>query len=53
MSNANFPSVSPLDSFYTVSGLDPLKLKIMLAIILVVVLLLAYMWATNQATKAW
>ncbi|SPX41103.1 Uncharacterised protein [Haemophilus influenzae] len=25
MSNANFPSVSPLDSFYTVSGLDPLK----------------------------
>ena len=30
MSNANFPSVSPLDSFYTVSGLDTLKLKIFL-----------------------
>ena len=51
MSNANFPSVSPLDSFYTVSGLDPLKLKIMLAIILVVVLLLAYMWAANHGYK--
>ena len=51
MSNANFPSVSPLESFYAVSGLDPLELKIMLAIILIAVLLLAYMWANNNGYK--
>lgn len=51
MSNANFPSVSPLDSFYAVSGLDPVKLKIMMAIILIVLLLLAYMWANNNGYK--
>lgn len=51
MNEANFPSVSPLSSFYAVSGLDPLKLKILAAIILVAVLLLAYSWATNHGYK--
>ncbi len=51
MSNANFPSVSPLESFYAVSDLEPVKLKIILAIIFVSVLLLAYMWANNNGYK--
>lgn len=51
MSNANFSSVSPLESFYAVSGLEPVKLKIILAIIFVSVLLLAYMWANNNGYK--
>ena len=51
MSNANFHSVSPLESFYAVSGLEPVKLKIILAIIFVSVLLLAYMWANNNGYK--
>lgn len=51
MSNANFPSVSPLESFYAVSGIDPMKLKIVMAIILIAVLLLAYSWASNHGYK--
>ncbi|OOF81981.1 hypothetical protein BKG92_07625 [Rodentibacter ratti] len=51
MSNASFPSVSPTASFYAVSGIDPIKMKIVMAIILIAVLLLAYAWASNHGYK--
>ncbi|OOF39168.1 hypothetical protein BKK47_07295 [Rodentibacter mrazii] len=51
MSNANFPSVSPLASFAAVSGINPASLKILLGIFLASLLVLAYIWSVNHGYK--
>ncbi|ASW16647.1 DUF3262 family protein [Mannheimia haemolytica] len=44
-------SYSPVDAFSAASGIDPFRLKLMIAIIFLSMLLLAVAWALNSGYK--
>ncbi|HHW7523209.1 TPA: DUF3262 family protein [Mannheimia haemolytica] len=44
-------SYSPVDAFSAASGIDPFRLKLMMAIIFLSMLLLAVAWALNSGYK--
>lgn len=44
-------SYSPVDAFSAASGIDPFRLKLMIAIIFLSMLLLAVAWASNSGYK--
>lgn len=44
-------SYTPSDAFSAASGIDPFRLKIMIAIIFLSILLLAVAWASNSGYK--